>query len=226
MWNRFSLRYKDLIVYRENNEYLLQPENILGKSCGVLKLSEPEWVVIDCDSPITDQYICYNPPCKSIESDFYSEMTNTVIDRSTGTNSFMCEDGTFISQANVCKGDVDCPVSRSTNFTDESNCTCTINGNPVHNSSFCFTSCNKNNCSCPSHYYQCMEGGYVQFTLLTVPEYVSESCLRDVKYFLLSRDKNASVNCWYDCNHFPTKREETDINFEDLVPDLPKVNSV
>ena len=68
--------------------------------------------------------------------------------------SFPCNDGSLIASASHCDGYIDCPRSE-----DEYNCTdvCTLHNND------CFNSCVQLLCSCHEFYYQCKDGGCIQY---------------------------------------------------------------
>ena len=68
--------------------------------------------------------------------------------------SFRCNDGSLVPSASQCDGYNDCPDSE-----DEHNCTdvCSLHTND------CFTSCIYPSCVCHEFYYQCKNGGCIQY---------------------------------------------------------------
>ena len=198
--------------------------------CGILVMTDPlqpEWMLVECDIPVTDQYICSSGVTHSSGWNFASLREHQFITqpqhrKERSINLFLCEDGTAVPEAFVCNGKIDCPNKTATNFTDESNCSCILNNITVFDSEFCFSKCHRSNCLCRPQFYQCVKGGCIQWSLLILVEYVPTNCANDVNHFLLPKINNFS-EFWYDCNQSSIKVPHKNVSFDDLVPDLPNV---
>ena len=73
----------------------------------------------------------------------------------------MCSDGSCISDRLLCDGETQCK-----NQEDEKQCWCLNGKERIYNSTFCRHQCHKDNCQCPPMYYQCANGGCVQYSLV------------------------------------------------------------
>ena len=72
-------------------------------------------------------------------------------------NQFHCNDGTCISQYNLCQRHPKC---------ERSLCVCHIDGHMFSGVYECIISCNPVNCRCPLHHFQCSTGGCIQMALV------------------------------------------------------------
>ena len=146
MWNVFSYPNKYVVNYFYDNKASfyehLQPVFSKDKKCGVLSLMDPlqpEWMLVNCDVPLTNQYICHDYTYKFFDFDPEHPVREELITSSDAViqeHVFVCQDGTLTSPTYVCNGQIDCPMFNHNQYTDESNCTCTLNGVPVYNYTF------------------------------------------------------------------------------------------
>ena len=72
---------------------------------------------------------------------------------------FECKDHSFILDYHVCDGLDDCPEG-----TDEDHCSSVCNFHHQGQQPECFIDCHPQNCTCTSHYFQCLGGGCVPIT--------------------------------------------------------------
>ena len=74
---------------------------------------------------------------------------------------YMCSDGSRILDIHVSDGIKDCKFG-----DDELHCPCIYYDNIVNNSTFCISFCHPSTCICPPMYFQCHDGGCIQYSLV------------------------------------------------------------
>ena len=76
-------------------------------------------------------------------------------------SQYHCLDKTCILELYLCDGNKQC-----SNGDDELNCHCFLPNNVVNNATYCLYECQKPDCRCDTHYFQCIKGGCIPFSFV------------------------------------------------------------